>query len=320
MLKKGLNIFKDKNIFFIIILKKSYFIKFALILLFLLIIIKFNKNINIKIALCTMGKQENLYVKEFISYYIKLGIDNFFIYDDNDENSERISDMIDIQYKNIVEVYEAKKLKFVNQSLAFTDCYDKNKNKFDWILMVDMDEFLYIKKDTLKNYLLNPVFNKCDFIKINWVLPSDNDQLFYENKSLFERFKGPYKKSRFIKSIIRGNISNLKYWVHSPYISPYRNVSCNNIGKKINNDIINFEHIDNINIRKSFIIHFHYKSTEEFIQKIKRGYSNWHGKELLNVLKYKIYCYLKDNKMAKDKIEYLEKELNINLSEYKGNK
>ena len=200
MLKKGLNIFKDKNIFFIIILKKSYFInKFALILLFLIIII-FIKNI-----------------KEFISYYIKLGINNFFIYDDNDENSERISDMIDIQYKNIVKVYEAKKLKFVNQSLAFTDCYDKNKNKFDWILMVDMDEFLYIKKDTLKNYLLNPVFNKCDFIKINWVLPSDNDQLFYENKSLFERFKGPYKKSRFIKSIIRGNISNLKYWVFRTY-------------------------------------------------------------------------------------------------------
>jgi len=319
MLKKGQNIFKDKKNFFIIILKKSYFIKFALILLFS-IIFKFNKNINIKIALCTMGKQENLYVKEFINYYIKLGIDNFFIYDDNDENSERISDMIDIQYKNIVEVYEAKKLKYVNQSLAFTDCYDKNKNKFDWILMVDMDEFLYIKKDTLKNYLLKPVFNKCDFIKINWILPSDNGQLYYENKSLFERFKGPYKKSRFIKSIIRGNISNLKYWVHSPYISPYKNASCNNIGKKINNDIINLEHIDNINIRKAFIIHFHYKSTEEFIQKLKRGYSNWYGKELFNMLKYRINNYLNDNKITKDKIEYLEKELNINLSEYKGNK
>ena len=38
------------------------------------------------------------------------------------------------------------------------------------------------------------------------------------------------------------------------------------------------------------------------------------------MLKYRIDNYLKDNKITKEKIEYLEKELNINLSEYKGNK
>lgn len=34
-----------------------------------------NKKIT-KIALCTMGKYENLYVKEFIDYYFKIGIDH----------------------------------------------------------------------------------------------------------------------------------------------------------------------------------------------------------------------------------------------------
>ena len=197
---------------------------------FLIGIIIFNKKkINIKVALCTMGKNENLYVKEFISYYIKLGIDKIIIYDDNDINSEKISDMIDLEFKEYVKIYETKKLNISNQRLAFTDCYEKYKSMFNWILMIDMDEYLYIKKDILKNYLLKSVFKKCDFIKFHWVIPTDNNHLYYENKSLFERFKGPFKKTIFIKSIIRGNISGLKYWVHSPLISLERNTSCNNI-------------------------------------------------------------------------------------------
>ena len=54
------------------------------------------------------------------------------------------------------------KKKINHQSKAFTTCYNNNKDKFDWFLMVDMDEFLYIKDNTLKDYLshysdLNPI-------------------------------------------------------------------------------------------------------------------------------------------------------------------
>ena len=72
-----------------------------------------------------MGKNENLYVKEFINYYLKLGIDKIIIYDDYDFNSEKISDMIDSQYRKFVKIYEAKKINISNQSIAFSDCYEK---------------------------------------------------------------------------------------------------------------------------------------------------------------------------------------------------
>ena len=294
----------------------NYLFKTIFILIFLFIILIINKKKNLKIALCTMGKQENLYVKEFVNYYINLGIDKIFIFDDNDINTEKISDMIEFKYKKYIKIYKPKELKLFRQSQQFTFCYTKNKNKFDWILMVDMDEYLYIKKDKLiKNYLSRPVFNKCDFIKFHWMLPNDNNYLYYENKSLFKRFKGPYKRSIFVKSIIRGNIPKLKYMVHSPSISPLRNSSCNNIGKKINNNKINLEFIKNINIKAAFIIHFKYKSTEEYILKIKRGYHN-----LLKsfILETKIKSYLKDNKITKEKLQFIEKELKINLSKYKN--
>ena len=235
-----------------------FFIKTILILSNLLFILFYKKK-NIKVALCTMGKKENLYVKEFISYYIRLGMDEIFIYDDNDINTEQISDMIEKRFKKYVTIYKPKQLKLFSQARQFTDCYSKNKDKYDWLLMVDMDEFLYIKKGSLKNYLLKPIFNKCDFIKFHWVIPNDNNHIYYENKPLFKRFKGPYKKSSFIKSIIRGKIKELKYMVHSPFKSPFRNISCNNIGKKINNSKINIELINNIicqiffNLKNAFI-------------------------------------------------------------------
>jgi len=303
--------------------KKSYnqtkacslqiFIKTILILSIFHLNLLYKKK-NIKVALCTMGKQENLYVKEFISYYIRLGMDKIFIYDDNDINAEKISDMIDKRFKKYIAIYKPKQLKLFSQAKQFTDCYSKNKNKYDWLLMVDMDEFLYIKKDSLKNYLSKPIFNKCDFIRFHWVIPNDNNHIYYENKPLFKRFKGPYKKSPFIKSIIRGKIKDLKYMVHSPFKSPFRNISCNNIGKKLNNSKINIELINNINIEKAYIIHFKFKSTEEYVNKIKRGYHGWTKSYIYQT---RIKSYFENNKITEEKIKYFEKELKINLSNYK---
>lgn len=275
-----------------------------------------NKSIkanNLKVALCTMGKKENRYVKEFVEYYYNLGIDKMFIYDDNDPNTEKISDEIENKYKQFVTVYDNIKDTIKNQSLAFNDCYQNNIDKYDWFLMIDMDEFLYIINDTLKDYLVEQIFDKCDFIKFHWVLSTDNNLVHYDPRPLFERFKGPYLKDKFIKTIIRGNITDLKYWVHSPNYSPKRNVTCTNIGKKIISDNINIEAIEKINIDKAFIIHFRYKSTEELINKFKRGYSDWLGQRLPGFLRGNLYEYFEQNQITLEKLDYIEKELNVNL-------
>ena len=278
---------------------------------------KLYKANNLKVALCTMGKNENLYVKEFVDYYIKLGIDHLFIYDDNDPNTEKISDEIENKYKPYVTVYENIKDKIKNQPDAFTTCYNNNKYKFDWFLMVDMDEYLYIINDTLKDYLSKQIFDKCDFIKFHWVCSTDNNLIYYEPKPLFERFTGPFIKYKYIKTIIRGSIPNLTYWVHSPNYSPVRNITCENTGEKINYEDINFEKKLPINIEQAFIIHFRYKSTEEFVMKYKRGYSDWFGEGLQNFLNVNLADYLDNNELTMEKIEYLEKELKVNLQNYK---
>ena len=293
--------------------------KFVFVCIFLFLnILKIDlENRDIKVALCTMGKMEHLYIKEFIEYYIKLGIDHIFIYDDNPPGIKSFSEIIDNKYKNIVTVYKTKSLFIKNQSGAFTKCYKSNLNKFDWFVMVDMDEYVYIVNDTLKEYLSNKIFNKCDFIKLHWVIPTDNELIFYDPRPLFVRFKPPYIKSDIIKSIIRGNIKDLVYWVHSPNYSPKRNITCDNEGKKIYYKNINFQAKHPININKAYIIHFRYKSTEELVKKIKRGYSNWFKNSTKEFLIQTIKSYLRINKPTINKINLIEKELNLNLSRYK---
>ena len=185
--------------------------------------------------------------------------------------------------------------------------------------MVDMDEYLYIVNDTLKNYLTKQEFNNCDFIKIHWVVSNDNNLLYYDSRPLFERFPKPYLKSRFIKSIIRGNITNLKYWVHSPFISPDRNVTCDNEGKKIQYKYMNFESIDEIKNEEAFQDILSNNLLKNFVTII--DYRGYRGK--MNAPQYEAYydCYQKNSKNYDwlsfyDLDEYLEIKNNKTIKEF----
>jgi len=276
------------------------------------------KTQTMKIALCTVGKKENLYAKEFIEYYINLGVNHIFIYDDNEKNDEKIGDIIPLEYYLNISLYETHSLNITHQSEAFSDCYKNNLEKFDWFIMLDMDEYLYIVNDTLERYLNNPTIKKCDIIKINWVISKDNNLIYYRHKPLFERFRPPYIKSKFIKSIIKGNISDLEYWVHSPLYSPSKNITCNCAGQLVHYKTLNFESLTPINVEKAFIIHFRFKSTEELINKNKRGFGNWlDNKTLQWTLRGHIDDYFNQNEITLEKINYIEKELKIKLNFYR---
>ena len=117
-----------------------------------------------------------------------------------------------------------------NQSILYSSCYNNNKNKFDWIFLNDIDEYLVIKNDTLKNYLSNKIFKQCYFISIHLIKPTDIIYYTTKKKPLFQSFKGPYINTTYIKSFVRGRIKRFKYYIDSPS-SSLRNICCNNIGK-----------------------------------------------------------------------------------------
>ena len=104
---------------------------------------KINNLENIKLCICTLGKNENKYIKEFISHYKKLGVDKIFLHDNNDIGSkyESFQDMFPEHIKdNFVEIinYRGKR---APQFHIYKECYKKNNKHYDWLIFFDIDEY-----------------------------------------------------------------------------------------------------------------------------------------------------------------------------------
>lgn len=300
-------------------------IKFFIFFLTIIIIIKKNlyillkKKRNLNICICTLGKSENRYIKEFVEYYEKYGVDKIFLYDNNDLNGERLEDPIYNEInKGFVKLFNRRGKKR-DQLKILNHCYKNNYNKYDWIIFYDIDEYINLKNySNLKDFLNESRFNNCQVIYLNWIIHTDNNLIFYQNKSLHERFpilepNIRNKDSNYfspVKSILKGHIPNIKIeYLHR--INKDLKV-CNGFGNKprLRGPFMLADS------KYYFIDHFYFKSLEEFTEKLNRGSAKTYKD---NEIKYiKISRYLKMNKINIKKINYLEKKCGINLSKFKN--
>ena len=86
---------------------------------------------DIKICICTIGKKENRYIREFVQFYEKMGVDKIFLYDNNDEKDEKFEDVIkDFINNGFVEIsnWRGKDIQTINM---MNDCYQKNYQKYE---------------------------------------------------------------------------------------------------------------------------------------------------------------------------------------------
>ena len=276
-----------------------------------------NIEIKIKVCICTLGKKENKYIREYVAYYKKIGIDKIFLYDNNDLNDENFSDILkDYINDKFVEVLNYRGRK-APQFKIYNNCYMNNNKIYDWLIFYDIDEFINLKNYSNIKYFLNETkFRKCKSIYLNCFRHTDNDLLYYDNRSLVERFPIIRWNSQMytVKTIIKGNLTRVKFktthWLDRSikgcdafgnYIMPNRNVKLNN------NNLIYLQYY--------YIDHYCFKSTEEFITKINKGDGIFGFK---NKIRYhKIYLYFRYNNITMNKILYIENKTGLNLTNYK---
>ena len=272
-----------------------------------------------EICLCSIGKGENLYAREFVEYYKKLGVNKIFIYDNNDKNGESfdmvLQDYVDKKFVDIIDIRGI----IAPQKKSIEDCRKKNFRKFDWLLFFDFDEFLFLRNYTnIKDFLNQKKFDKCQTIQLNWFFHTDNNLLYYDNRSLAERFPETdrrWKNKKLggvegIKSILRGNINIEIYDIH--ILNPNL-ISCDGFGNITKIESISTNNADHYYY---YIDHYWSKSTEEFVNKLNKGsvtYGFW-SEHILKRLR--IYFDLCD--ITVEKIDYIENKTKLNLSQYRS--
>ena len=301
-----------------IIRSLKFFVYIYLIILIVLLYEKKEKNLNV--CICTIGKEENRYIREFILYYEKLGVDKIFLYDNNDKKSEHFEDVIkDYIDKGFVKIFNWRGIERPHFK-AINDCYFQFNKEYDWLIFYDIDEFIHLSNHkNIKQFLNDKKFNKCKKIYLNWVLHTDNDLIHYENLSLFKRFPAIEKDaiinnnfSQKVKSIVRGNISNfiIANNSHTSHIITDSVNACNGFGKEINLD--EEFYLPNSDANYNYIDHFYTKSVEEFVNKIKRGSAVNANNEKFKL--FRIIRFFSINKLRNIKYKYIIHNLGINFT------
>ena len=197
------------------------------------------------------------------------------------------------------------------QRQLFNKCYNKNYKVYDWMIFYDIDEFINLKGfSDIKDFLKQKKFHKCDSIYLNWIIHTDNNLLYYDNRTLYKRFPEIYKNKKFClgKTILKGNLKK-NFIFGSTHTIDKKIGRCNGFGKKMKAIGIKCKTPD---FKFYYIDHFNFKSTEEFINKIVRGDAIF-GDDI-NYIYTRIKFYFEINTITLDKFNLIKQKTGLNIS------
>ena len=191
--------------------------------------------------------------------------------------------------------------------------YKKYKKKCDWFLFFDFDEYLEMHNETnkilvLKQFLNNRIFKKCEAILFNWLIYSDNDLIYYDNRTLLERFTKPYygnKGNSIVKPIIKGGLNKTIFYPNSSNHVPDKKVIiCDSMGNLMTK--YNIYSVSPPLFNYAYLKHFTTKTAEEYSDKIKRGAN----RNLPYNMDERVKLFFSHNIFREKKLKVFEKNLN----------
>lgn len=238
---------------------------------------------NLKVLICCIGREENQYIREFVEHYKKIGATNICLFDNNLVDGERFEDVIGDYINDGYVILKDYRGRSGCQWESYEECYNTYKDQYDWIAFFDCDEFLSFQKHSMdiQKFLSQKCFDDYDMVHVNWMTYGDNENLYYEDKPVLERFKNPVKPYNFrvkfpfaenchVKSIIRGYIDDIEIkWTRNSHTPTTELACCDSRGREIENSFSPFCDYD---FSVAYLKHFTTKSVEEYCKKIKRGF------------------------------------------------
>ena len=172
--------------------------------------------------------------------------------------------------------------------------------------------FIHLKNNkTIQEFLSDERYKTCQNVKINWLCYTDNGLVYYDNRTLEERFpkyKIDFIDNKHIKSTVRGNLPN-NYWAthRNPHTSKENYTSCDNRGKIIAHDTpFNPPTYD-----YAFIKHYCTKTIEEFCMKTERGYPDQIVRFTRKYWIRKFGYFFALSEKTKEKLDYIKRRYNI---------
>ena len=157
---------------------------------------------DIHLAVCAIAKNEGAYFKEWIEWHKSVGVDKFYIYDNDSTDATREILEPYVRMGVVEYVYFPG---FKKQLAAYDDCLEKHRTNTRWIAFIDLDEFIVpIKDKSIPEFLSR--FESFPAVEINWLIYGSGGEKTHKPGSMMQRFKYHSKLdhilNRHVKSIV----------------------------------------------------------------------------------------------------------------------
>jgi hypothetical protein len=289
---------------------------------------EFVKYLSYRVGIVALAKDEGRYLMEWLEYHAKIGITDFFIFDNNDplDNSQAVvieefkkhNPNTSIQLYDIRGREKLEKLGFqVGVYNYITTELQKDRHSARWIAYIDIDEFIHLDKQfpTIQSFLWSDEFRGCDQVHLNWKCFGDNGMIHYEDGPVRDRFKQPaaieciyndeidHSENQYVKNIVRLSSKMRNSQAHTAYMMD--GVCLNALGERIEG---NTPISDKIIHQRAWIDHYCTKSLEEYIDRKCLYQLNIANADPVDINK-RIRWYFNLNEKTDKKLDYIKKRL-----------
>ncbi|QEP42039.1 hypothetical protein D5085_02115 [Ectothiorhodospiraceae bacterium BW-2] len=241
-----------------------------------------------KVVLVAFLKNEDRYILEHYIWYKNLGVTDFvYIYNDCTDASENILTFLSETQKTVTIFHNKIKSDDVPQRVGAFKIFSTLINEYfnEYVLCVDLDEFLLLKKHNSIQDLVNE-YECPDVISFNWRVFGSSEKKSFEPLPVTCRFKRCshplFPLNKEMKSLWRLNDNISGFGAHRPFL---KDTDCNRIAWIVPSEkyshgysvLESFRNGEKTGLDRDAIIdvaqvnHYAVKSSEEYSNRQKRG-------------------------------------------------
>lgn len=210
-------------------------------------------------------KNEGPYLREWIEFHKMVGVEHFYLYDNNSTDETTSVTKLYIQNEDVTcHLWPDHPL----QLKAYMHCINSYKNESFWIGFIDLDEFLVpVATSTIPELLRD--FEEYGGLGVNWLLYGNSGHLTKPEGLQMEHYiyrsEASWRSNFHIKSIVNPRKVRSPRDPHCFRYMPGEYAVTEN-RERINGSMTSFNSIDKIRLN-----HYFTRSTEESRRKMERG-------------------------------------------------
>lgn len=230
-----------------------------------------NKKYNV--AVCSIFKNEAVYLKEWIEFNHHIGVDHFYLYNNNSDDNylEVLKPYIDSNLVTLEQWPENQK-----QMEAYKDAIKKYSSETKWLGFIDIDEFI-VPKNTNNLYDFLKKFKDKGSVRIYWRIYGSSGYVYRDLKELVvEDFVSCWPKYSDVGKCFYNTAfdfdfnSNKNRYLHHDFWAKYKHIELPPV------NCFNKVCVNELNIAKSNdfpiqINHYFTKSYNEYLDKCSKG-------------------------------------------------